>query len=166
MDWVDDGLLEVDSGESKYWYGAYKKKDGVLLDPEHIWTPKLDFVNAIADREGEKMTLDVVKLRNRPLIQQYVEFHADLRSPFDLRHFPFDSQQFEIVFTSSFWSAKDIRFVFAAPMTERSGFAAIGPAVGRFTEWELMRVAVSSRVEVYPHMARSSMFITRAPLAM
>ena len=41
-------------------------------------------VNFIADREGARMDIDLASLRGRPVVQQYVEFHADLRSPFDL----------------------------------------------------------------------------------
>ncbi len=66
----------------------------LIVDPGHIWLPKLEFVNAVRprDRHDTRVTVD-----DDGRVRYVERFDVELSSKFFLRSFPFDTQTLQIV---------------------------------------------------------------------
>lgn len=104
------------------------------------WWPDLDFVNQTGPREIENQVLVV---RSDGTVDYQEQFVAILKSPFDLRRFPFDRQVLEVEIESFVWSASALAF---HEETGKIGFSE------RFAmhEWRIENVqsSVAARQEV------------------
>jgi hypothetical protein len=107
---------------------------------ERIWWPDPDFENQVAPRRVENQVLIV---RADGTVAYRELFVVDLKSPFDLRRFPFDRQSLLITIESFAWPASVLEF---SVETDEIGFS----DRLRIPEWRVESVtpSVAPRREV------------------
>ena len=107
---------------------------------DRIWWPDPDFENQIAPRRIENQLLVV---RSDGTVDYQELFVVDLKSPFDLRQFPFDRQTLQIRIESFAWTENVIRFM---AETDKIGFS----DRLQIPEWRIEAVtpSIRSRQEV------------------
>jgi hypothetical protein len=73
-------------------------------------------------------------LGGRPIIYDYKDFAPELTSSLDVRNFPFDDQELQVIFTSGTWEKDNIHFLFTSD-ADKPGHVHVHPDVHRHTEW-------------------------------
>ena len=104
----------------------------VLADEQikRIWTPNLTVINAISERNREKLTLTIAR---NGTVQVKEIFTAEIRTNFDYRKFPFDQQTATIEIEPFTEINKSVRLV---PAVRKSGNSSTPPdtwEAGEFT---------------------------------
>ena len=89
----------------------------ILADEQikRIWTPNLTVINAISERNREKLTLTIAR---NGTVQVKEIFTAEIRTNFDYRKFPFDQQTATIEIEPFTEINKSVRLV---PAVRKSG---------------------------------------------
>jgi hypothetical protein len=107
---------------------------------DRIWWPDPDFENQVAPRRMENRILVV---RSDGTVDYEELFVVDLKSPFDLRRFPFDRQTLQIRIESFVWTENVVRFL---AETDKIGFS----DGLQIPEWQIESVtpSIRSRKEV------------------
>ncbi|MAI49952.1 MAG: hypothetical protein CMM16_05235 [Rhodospirillaceae bacterium] len=95
----------------------------VLADEQikRIWTPNLTIINAISERNREKLTLTIDR---NGTVQVKEIFTAEIRTNFDYRKFPFDEQTATIEIEPFTEINKSVRLV---PAVRKSGNSSTPP---------------------------------------
>eukprot|EP00004_Rigifila_ramosa_P018446 TRINITY_DN4591_c0_g1_i2.p2 TRINITY_DN4591_c0_g1~~TRINITY_DN4591_c0_g1_i2.p2 ORF type:complete len:409 (-),score=116.13 TRINITY_DN4591_c0_g1_i2:67-1293(-) len=109
FDWLDDGRMKHDPENASYWTGEH-----VLVEPEEgkkPWSICAGLQRVVADGEPKGDWCDICVLQGRRVIMQYYSWTPVLRSPSDLRDFPFDTQVLEVVVASDFWLTSDAQIL-------------------------------------------------------
>ena len=104
----------------------------ILADEQikRIWTPNLTVINAISERNREKLTLTIAR---NGTVQVKEIFTAEIRTNFDYRKFPFDQQTATIEIEPFTEINKSVRLV---PAVRKSGNSSTPPdtwEAGEFT---------------------------------
>ncbi|WP_422927141.1 hypothetical protein [Singulisphaera sp. PoT] len=104
--------------------------------PGQIWSPALEFVNAIeqanAKREGDLYVTD------DGLVTQRVRFSHNFQSPLRLQRFPFDSQVLTIHVAPFDPFARDLKLVVDTKRVGKLNDASV-------TDWDILEVNASAR---------------------
>ena len=95
----------------------------ILADEQikRIWTPNLTVINAISERNREKLTLTIAR---NGMVQVKEIFTAEIRTNFDYRKFPFDQQTATIEIEPFTEINKSVRLV---PAVRKSGNSSTPP---------------------------------------
>jgi hypothetical protein len=121
------------------------------LELERIWWPDLEFVNQTEPRKSENVALVI---RSDGTVDYEEMFVVVLKSPFDLRRFPFDRQQLEVEIESFAWTDEVLRF------HEETGKIGFSDRL-EMPEWQIRGVeaSVTSRQEVRDRAAFSEFLL-------
>jgi len=103
------------------------------LELERIWWPDLNFANQTEPRKRENLALVI---RSDGTVNYEELFVVVLKSPFDLRRFPFDRQQLEVKIESFSWTDEVLRF------HEEAGKIGFSDSL-EMPEWQIRRVELS-----------------------
>ncbi len=137
--WVDPGLA-LKASEAK---GKIRR-----FRPNQVWTPALEFVNAVeqvlAEREGDLYVDDNGRAKQR------IRFSHKFQSTMDLKRFPFDSQTLSIVVAPFDLHAKDIDLVIDPARMGRLKEASV-------TDWDIEEV--SARLDKATELDPTSRFL-------
>jgi len=151
LDWIDDGVLQKGIDDSYIFKEDVCGDTQTSLAPELAFNPKLAFVNDISDGEPLDQSIDILSLRGRPVIGQYYNFQPELRSPMDLRNFPFDQQRLKVEFCSTYFDITNIKFVFEKDVNLAE---CVSKEVQDNSEWTFVSASLSSEDHEYPYLAR------------
>jgi hypothetical protein len=128
--WTDPGLA-LKPSEAKGQRRRYR--------PGQIWSPALEFVNAVeqvvGEREGDLYVSDEGRVTQR------IRFSHKFQSPLDLKRFPFDGQTLSIIVTAFDPFAKDLDLVIDERRVGKLSEASV-------TDWEIL--SVGARVTPIP----------------
>ena len=126
------------------------------LELDRIWWPDLEFANQTEPRKNENRALVI---RSDGTVDYEELFVAVLKSPFDLREFPFDRQLLEVEIESFIWTDEVLRF------HEETGKIGFSDTL-EMPEWKIRSVesSVGSRKEVRDR-APFSEFLLRIEVA-
>jgi heme/copper-type cytochrome/quinol oxidase subunit 4 len=149
--WKDDRLVERDTEvEDENAYDAYKFKDDV--DPEEMWVPVIELVNAADDGEISEEAREVVTIPGEgPYVIVHNVFRGSVSAPMDLKQFPFDRQILPLKFRSANFPIEDCVLV-VSDEASKSMIRSLDPRCAN-PEFTIKAVyAVSDKV-LYPMLA-------------
>jgi len=155
LDWVDDGALKKET--TAYWTGGFGLKDELLADGEPtkatVWTPGFEIVNGISDTKPLSESIQLAVIRGRPVLYDYKDMAPVCASDLDVRQFPFDSQELEVVFSSTTWEDENVRFIFAENLDGPGSFH-VHPNVHHHHQWLFMGCSGDVSTNIYPYQTR------------
>eukprot|EP00475_Leptophrys_vorax_P039147 TRINITY_DN7013_c0_g1_i1.p1 TRINITY_DN7013_c0_g1~~TRINITY_DN7013_c0_g1_i1.p1 ORF type:complete len:425 (-),score=126.02 TRINITY_DN7013_c0_g1_i1:114-1388(-) len=149
--WKDDRIIMRDPEvpEEDAW-NSYTFKDGV--DPEEIWTPHIELVNAGDGGSVDEEAREVVCIPGEgPYIIQHNTFKGPVSTPMDLKQFPFDRQILPIKFRSSLYPEEDCE-LWASEADQKSMLQCLDARFAS-TEFYIRELKAKQDTVLYPMLA-------------